>query len=107
MVKKNVPKEITKLVSDYRKLIKKNGIAADRVVLFGSYANNLYRPSSDIDVCVVMKTGKGKSTTGRDLSKLTWDLDTRIEPHPVSLADYLKNANPFIVEVRKTGIEFV
>jgi len=104
MVKRNVPKEIIKIVSDYGKLIKKNGIPAERVILFGSYARDLYRPSSDIDVCVVSDECKDEHAMQVKLNKLTYDLDTRIQPHPVSLADYLENTNPFIAEIRKTGI---
>jgi predicted nucleotidyltransferase len=104
MAKRNVPKEIIKLVSDYGKLIKKRGISAERIVLFGSYARNLYRLSSDIDVCVVSKECGDGHEMQVELSKLTYGLDTRIQPHPVSLADYLENANPFISEIRKTGI---
>jgi len=104
MVKRNVPKEIIKLVSDYGKLIKKRGIKAERVILFGSYAKNLYRESSDIDVCVVSKKLTDEHTMQVELSKLTYDLDTRIQPHPISLVDYVKNVNPFISEIRRTGI---
>ena len=104
MVKRNVPKEIIKLVSEYGKLIKKRGIKAERVVLFGSYVKNLYRVSSDIDVCVVSKKCLDEHALHVELSKLTYGLDTRIQPHPVSLADYVKNTNPFIFEIRKTGI---
>ncbi|MEI8174852.1 MAG: nucleotidyltransferase domain-containing protein [bacterium] len=104
MVKRNVPKEIIKLVSEYGKLIKKHGIIAEHVVLFGSYARNLYRASSDIDVCIVSKICKDEHAMQVELSKLTYGLDTRIQPHPVSLADYIRNANPFISEIQRTGI---
>lgn len=104
MVKRNVPKKIIKLVSEYGKLIRKHGVSAERVVLFGSYAKNLYRASSDIDVCIVSKKCKDEHQMQVELSKLTYDLDPRIQPHLVSVADYLKNANPFISEIRKTGI---
>jgi len=105
MAQKNVPKEIIKLVSRYKKLIKKNNIPITRAVLFGSYANNLFRPSSDIDVCLVSKKCDDEFGMQVKLSKLALDLDIRIEPHPVSLADYIGNVNPFISEIRRTGIE--
>lgn len=104
MAKRNVPKEIIKLVSEYGKLIKKRGISAEHVILFGSYARNLYRASSDIDVCVVSKKCADEHTMQVELSKLTYGLDTRIQPHSISLADYIGNVNPFISEIRKTGI---
>lgn len=107
MVKKNVPKKIIKLVSDYKKLIKKNDIPVSQVILFGSYAKNLYRPSSDIDVCIVSKKCNDEFAMQVKLSKLTIELDTRIEPHPVSFTDYIGNTNPFISEIRKTGIKII
>jgi|SRR3989344_754325 len=104
MVKKNVSKKIIKLVSEYGKLIKKHGISAEHIILFGSYARNLHRASSDIDVCIVSKTGGDEHAMQVKLSKLTYGLDTRIQPHSVSLTDYIENANPFISEIRKTGV---
>ena len=104
MVKKTVPKKIIKLVSEYKKLIEKNNIPVARAVLFGSYASNLFRPSSDIDVCIVPKKCDDEFDMQVKLSKLTIDLDTRLEPHLVSFADYIGNVNPFISEIRKTGI---
>lgn len=104
MAKRNVQKKIIKLVSEYGKLIKKHGMPAERIILFGSYAKDLYRPSSDIDVCIVSKICEDEHAMQVELSKLTYDLDTRIQPHCISLADYTKNINPFISEIRKTGV---
>jgi len=104
MAKKNTTKEIIKLVSNYGELIKKNGISFDHLILFGSYAKNLERKSSDIDVCVVSDTFTDEHKAQVNLSKLTWNFDTRIEPHPISLFDYSNNSTPFINEIRKYGI---
>ena len=39
-----------------------------------------------------------------DLGKLTWNFDTRIEPHPISLESFLNNETPFVNEIRKFGL---
>lgn len=106
MDKKNVPIEILELVTNYGKLIKKNGINFDRIILFGSYAKNLFRKSSDIDVAVIMKDLKeaDEHKMQVDLGKLTWKFDTRIEPHPISLESFLNNDTPLVKEIKKFGL---
>ena len=39
------------------------------------------------------------------LMGMTWDIDARIEPHPITKDDYDKIANPFVKEVIDTGIK--
>ncbi len=106
MDKKNVPIEIQELVTNYGKLIKENGIDFNRIILFGSYAKNLFRKGSDIDVAVIIKDLKDEDEhkTQVDLGKLTWNFDTRIEPHPVSLESFLNNETPFVKEIKKFGL---
>lgn len=104
MDKKNVPIEIMNLVSNYGKLIKRNGIDFNYIILFGSYTSGLFRKSSDIDVAVVINGLKDEHSMQVNLSKLTWKFDTRIEPHPISLTDYNNNATPFINEIKKYGV---
>jgi len=107
MDKKNVSKKIIQLVSSYGKLIRKNGLAINQLILFGSYAKGLFRKSSDIDVAVISKGLEDEHAMQIKLSKLTWDFDVRIEPHPISFSDYVKNESPFIAEIRKTGIRVI
>ena len=33
------------------------------------------------------------------LMGMTWDIDARIEPHPITTEDYEKVSNPFVKEV--------
>ena len=39
------------------------------------------------------------------LMGMTWDIDARIEPHPIKTEDYKSIANPFVKEVIDTGIK--
>ena len=38
------------------------------------------------------------------LNALTYGIDTRIEAHPISSANFLNPVSPFIIEVKKYGI---
>ena len=40
-----------------------------------------------------------------DLMGMTWDIDARIEPHPIKTEDYDSIATPFVQEVIDTGIK--
>jgi len=42
---------------------------------------------------------------GAKLIGLTWKIDTRIEPHPITTEDFKKVSNPFVKEVVDTGIK--
>lgn len=39
------------------------------------------------------------------LMGMTWDIDARIEPHPITKDGYDKIVDPFIKEVIDTGIK--
>ena len=74
--------------------------------LFGSYARNLQRSESDIDVALVIDdlSDNDRFDMQVRLMLLASKIDTRIEPHPISKHD-LNSNNPFAVEIRRTGIE--
>ena len=38
------------------------------------------------------------------LNALTYGIDTRIEAHPISSANFLNSVSPFVLEVKKYGI---
>ncbi len=42
-----------RVIRKFIKTLKREGIAVDRVILYGSYAKGNARPDSDIDVAVV------------------------------------------------------
>ena len=39
------------------------------------------------------------------LMGMTWDIDARIEPLPITKEDYEKVSNPFVEEIVDTGIK--
>jgi predicted nucleotidyltransferase len=55
-----VKKEIVETEKTLRKLLKKRGIDANKIVIFGSYAKEEQKKDSDIDVIVVSEDFRNK-----------------------------------------------
>jgi len=99
-------KTINKAITDYIKLIqdKYNDLMA--VYIFGSYAKGNTNQDSDIDLALVFKQldDSKRFDVQVQLMLLASQIDTRIEPHPISQDDFY-SGNPFAVEIKKTGFE--
>ena len=102
MAKRTISIDILNLIQKYIDEVKKY-YKIDSVILFGSYAKGTNNEDSDIDIAIISSDIKNEFEDGVMLLKLTWKIDTRIEPHAFS-ANKL-NENPFINEIIKTGIE--
>jgi len=72
--------------------------------LYGSYAKGNQNPESDIDLAIIMKDLPDPFQTQVNLLKLTWNFDTRVEPHPFEEKELL-SPSPTIREILRTGIE--
>lgn len=74
--------------------------------LFGSFAKNKQRPDSDIDIALIIDNLKDsdKFDIQVQFMLLASRFDSRIEPHPLSKLDFISD-NPFVHEIKKTGIE--
>ncbi len=74
--------------------------------LFGSFAKNKQRPESDIDIALIIDNLKDSEIFDIQiqLMLLASKFDSRIEPHLFSRQDLISN-NPFVHEIKKTGIE--
>lgn len=104
MVKRTINREIMDSIQKYIEKISKY-YKIDAIILFGSYAKGTENKDSDIDIAVISSNFNDIIEDGAKLIGLTWKIDTRIEPHPITSEDYKKIANPFIKEVRDTGIK--
>ncbi len=104
-LKKEVNKEIADIINKYISIVKENyDVAA--IILFGSYAKGTENEDSDIDIAVI--TDDIKTDIFDEEVKLTLlrrKIDSRIEPHIISVSDYENNETPFVVEVKNTGIK--
>jgi len=104
MVKKTIDREIMESIQKYIKKISKH-YKIDAIILFGSYAKGTENENSDIDIAIISSDFNDIIEDGAKLIGLTWKVDTRIEPHPITTEDYKKVSNPFIKEVVDTGIK--
>ena len=84
-------------ISEYYKI--------EAIILFGSYAKGTENEDSDIDIAIISSYFSDIIEDGARLIGLTWKIDTRIEPHPITTEDYEKVTNPFVKEVVDTGIK--
>jgi len=99
-------KRTNKNISDYISAIAKQNPRFVKAFLFGSYARHLDMPESDIDIALVIENlnDDEKFDLQVQLMLLASQFDSRIEPHPVS-SNAFNSINPFIAEIKKTGIE--
>ena len=72
--------------------------------IFGSYALGEAGPESDIDLAVISEAFSGQRFEDNvALSKLTWGIDTRIEPIAFR-PEALQADTPLTIAIRRTGI---
>jgi predicted nucleotidyltransferase len=88
----------------YLALLRQRNYQVKRMFLFGSYAKGNQNPDSDIDLAIFLQALPDPFQTQVRLLKLTWNFDTRVEPHPFDEVDLLSPA-PVIKEILRTGIE--
>ena len=107
MVKNNVvDKEIMDIVKRYVNVILAN-YKVKAIILFGSYAKGTNHEDSDIDIAIVTNDLKHGDRIDEEiyLTKLRKNIDYRIEPHLIEVADYDNVETPFVEEVINTGIK--
>ncbi|MDI7261433.1 MAG: nucleotidyltransferase domain-containing protein [Thermodesulfobacteriota bacterium] len=102
-----VKNQAIKVIRKFVKALKQEGIAVDRVILYGSYVKGKTRPDSDIDVAVISKNfGKDRVEEGMNLFRIAGKIDPRIEPVPISSKSYENDTwIPLIYEIKEKGIE--
>ncbi|HEC42554.1 MAG TPA: nucleotidyltransferase domain-containing protein [Bacteroides sp.] len=93
-------------LTDYIKLIREKYANIEKAYLFGSFAKGKSTQDSDIDLALIFKDldDSKRFDIQVQLMLMASQIDSRIEPHPISHDDFY-SGNPFVVEIRKTGIE--
>lgn len=104
MVEKSINSEIMESIQKYIKKISEH-YKIEAIILFGSYAKGTENEASDIDIAIVSSDFNDIIEDGAKLIGLTWKIDTRIEPHPITTDDFEKISNPFVKEIVNTGIK--
>ena len=96
--------EISKSIKEYIKAVKEK-YTIERVILFGSYISGKANDESDIDLAIISSSFTGNRFIDNvNLGKLTWKIDTRIEPIAFLPEDFNTN-NLMANEIIRTGIE--
>ncbi len=104
MVKRTINKDILNIINAYINEIKKHYNITD-IILFGSYAKGTENADSDIDIAIVSDDFDDIYDCMAVLMGMTWDIDARIEPHPIKKKDYDEVSDFFVKEVIDTGIK--
>lgn len=104
MAKKPINQDVLKIINKYAEEIKKR-YNITSIILFGSYANGTENENSDIDIAIVSDDFDDIYDCMAVLMGMTWDIDARIEPHPIKKKDFEDVTNYFIKEVIDTGIK--
>jgi uncharacterized protein len=98
--------EITAKVAEFGRVLERDGIPVEKLLIFGSYAKQRNRKDSDIDVAVVSAVfGKDDIDEMQMLFKKRQHVDTRIEPYPLSSEDFAHGDSPIVEEIRAHGVE--
>jgi predicted nucleotidyltransferase len=102
-----VQKEIIDKIFEFKKLLIKNKIKVNEIILYGSQVTGTYHKDSDIDVAVVSSSfGKDRFEEGVKLFELAVKVDPRIEPVPISTKSYRYDTwIPLIYEIRTKGLD--
>ncbi len=91
-----------KIVNRYAKKLDEYNFPVAFIYLFGSWAKGTAKENSDIDVAVISKKPV-KIEDSFILRRIRRMVDTRIEPHSLSLKDFVEERNPIAAEIKNTG----
>jgi len=97
-----------KRVRNYAKEINKQGVNLRKVILYGSFAKGTQHKWSDIDVALVADDFSGVVFMDKKLFPYIGIKKPyiRIEPKTYP-TDYFNEGDPFIEEIKNTGIEIM
>ena len=102
-----VEKSIIRTIKKFAQVLEKDGVDIDKILLYGSYREGKPRIDSDIDIAVISRDfGKDPTEEGMFLFRVAGDIDSKMEPVPISSDSYEKDTwIPLIYEIRQKGIE--
>jgi len=99
-------KGINQIINSYIVSLHKENLHFKKVYLFGLYAKNKQTAHSDIDLAFIFDENLRIDLFDLQVQMLSLAsyIDTRIEPHPMSAADFTFE-NPLACEILNTGLE--
>ncbi|MBI5123202.1 nucleotidyltransferase domain-containing protein [Candidatus Roizmanbacteria bacterium] len=88
----------------YIKVLIKNKINPNKIILYGSFAKGTTNPYSDIDIAVISdQFGKDEIEEMMNLARLTIDVSDRIEAIPLTNNNLKLKYHSLIGEINKYG----
>ena len=98
--------DVINTVRSYAKEINQAGVNLRKVILFGSFAKGTQHEWSDIDVALVADDFTGVGFLDRQRFSGIGIKNPYIGIEPLTYpTDYFQEGDPFIEEIKKTGIE--
>jgi len=95
------------IVRNYAREIQNSGVNLRKVILYGSFANETQHEWSDIDVALIADEFEGLPTDHNYFSSIGIKKPyVRIESNTYP-TDYFQEGDPFIEEIKNTGIEII
>ena len=95
-------------LQDYAKEVNARGVNLRKVILFGSFAKGTQHEWSDIDVALVADDFSGVGFLDRQLFSGIGIKKPYINIEPITYpTDYFIESDPFIEEIKNTGIEII
>jgi predicted nucleotidyltransferase len=86
-------------------LLRKQGIRVSKMILFGSHAKGNAAKDSDIDIAIISRQfGRDAIKEMMLLRRLAMQIDSHIEPIPLSPAGLTDPYSTFSYEIRTYGI---
>ena len=106
MVERIIDSGIMDIVNKYVEVILAH-YEVKAIILFGSYAKGTNHEDSDIDIAIITDDIKCNDIFDEQLKlkKLRRNIDYRLEPHIIDVADFDNIETPFVEEVINTGIK--
>jgi len=97
-----------KTVRNYAKEINDAGVNLHKVIMFGSFAKGTQHQWSDIDVALVADNFTGVSFLDKKLFPYIGIKKPYIRIEAITYpTDYFQESDPFIEEIKNTGIEII
>ncbi len=107
MVEKAIPQKVRKEIKAFVKVLKRDKLPIQKVILFGSFSRGNQKKWSDIDLCIISPKFKDSFSAMQYLwLKRIKDEGLTIEPVGFSPQDFEKE-DSFIREIKETGVELV
>ena len=98
--------DVINTVKNYAQEINEAGVNLRKVILFGSFAKGTQHEWSDIDVALVADDFTGVGFLDRQRFSNIGIKNPYIGIEPLTFpTDYFLESDPFIEEIKKTGIE--